>query len=156
MFPADNIRRYLDYTGVFRLSQDGSELTPVVKEGIHPNGLAFSPDETLLYVNETRRRHILAYDVQPDGSLAGGRVFYEDKGQERGAPDGMKVDVEGNVYCRSSGGIHVIAPSGKLLGRIRIPECSNLTWGDADWMAMYVTAREDILRMRLKISGIPV
>lgn len=156
MFPAEDIQRYLDFTGVFRLSPDGSDLTLVVADFESPNGLTFSPDEKLLYVNDTRWRHIRAFDVQPDGTLTNGRVFYEDNGKDRGNPDGMKVDVEGNIYCRASGGIHIISPAGKHLGRIKIPEFSNLGWGDADWRTMYVAARGDILRLRLKIPGVPV
>lgn len=152
----DDVQQYLDFKAVFRLSPDGSELTPVAMDFEGPNGIAFSPDESLLYVNDTRRRHIRAFDVLPDGMLADGRVFYEDRGQEPGVPDGMKVDVEGNVYCRASGGIHVISPTGKLLGRIRIAQITNLGWGDADWRTVYVTGHSDIYRFRLNVPGIPV
>ena len=81
-----------------------------------PNGLAFAPDESVLYVNDIQRRQINAFDVQEDGALGNRRVFYDAKGEERGAPDGMKVDQEGNVYCTGPGGIHVIDRTGRKLG----------------------------------------
>lgn len=155
-FPAEDVQQYLDFKAVFRLSPDGSVLIPVVADFESPNGLAFSPDEKLLYANDTRRRHIRVWDVQSDGSLTNGRVFYEDMGTERGNPDGMKVDVEGNVYCRASGGIHVIDPAGKLLGRILIPDISNMAWGDPDWRTLYITGHHDIYRLGLNIPGVPV
>lgn len=153
--PAD-IRRYLDYNAVFRLSPDGSKLTPVVTDFESPNGIAFSPDENLLYVNDSRRRHIRVFSVAAAGALADGRVFYEDEGSEPGASDGMKVDVEGNVYCRASGGIHVISPQGDLLGRIRLDSVANMAWGDSDWSSLYVVGGSTIHRIRLGIPGVPV
>jgi len=150
----DDVQQYLDFRAVFHLAPDGLTITPVTIEVPGCNGLAFSPDESLLYVNG--RRQIKVFDVQPDGSLKNGRLFYEDEGKEHGQADGMKVDVEGNVYCRSSGGIHVIDPRGNLLGRIRIPDMSNLGWGDADWKTMYIAGRSNIYRTRLNIPGVPV
>jgi len=76
---------------------------------------------------------------------------------EPGIADGMKVDVEGNVYCTGPGGIHVIDPKGKLLGRIRIPDhCTNMAWGDADWRTLYLTGSTSLYRLRLSVAGIPV
>jgi len=154
-FPAVDIQQYLDYKSVFRVNEDGSDPRPLVKDWDAPNGLAFSPDERLLYVNDTRRKHIRVFDVQPNGDLANGRVFYEDKLDGPGGPDGMKVDSEGNVYCTASGGVHVVAPDGRFLGRLRI-RGANLCWGDADWRTLYVTGRNDLFRVRLGIPGIPV
>jgi len=150
----DDVQQYLDFRAVFRLAPDGSTLVPVTVDVPGCNGLAFSPDESLLYVNG--RRQIKVFDVQSDGTLQNGRLFYEDEGKERGQADGMKVDIEGNVYCRSSGGIHVIDARGNLLGRIRIPDMSNLGWGDADWKTMYIAGRSNIYRIRLNIPGVPV
>jgi gluconolactonase len=154
--PGEDVQRYLDYCAVFRLSPDGATITPVVTDFANPNGLAFSPDESLLYINDTTRRHIRVFDVQPDGSLANGRLFYQDEGSEPGNPDGMKVDQEGNVYCTGSGGIHVVAPSGKLLGVIKLHPITNMAWGDADWRTLYVTGRAEFYRIRLGIPGVPV
>jgi gluconolactonase len=152
----EDAQRYLEFSAVFRLSPDGTTVTPVIEDCVNPNGLAFSPDESLLYVNDTTQRHIRVFDVQPDGSLQNGRVFYEDQGSEPGNPDGMKVDVEGNVYCTGSGGIHVLDPTGQLLGVIKLHPITNMAWGDADWKTLYVTGRAEIYRIRLNIPGVPV
>jgi gluconolactonase len=156
IFSPDDLQRYLPYQAVFRLSPDASSLAPVADDYVSPNGLAFSPDESILYVNDIQARLIKAYDVQPDGSLANSRVFYEAKGDERGAPDGMKVDSEGNVYCTGPGGIHVIDPRGNLLGRLLIPLSTNMCWGEADWRTFFVTNRTTTYRIRLNIPGVPV
>ena len=152
----EDVQKYLDFAGVYRVNADGSGVTLVTDQVEGPNGLCFSPDESLLYVNDTPRRNIQVYEVQPDGSLKNGRIFYTDTGTEAGVPDGMKVDVEGNVYCTGSAGIHVINRSGKLLGRIKVPEhVANMAWGDADFRTMYICAREVVYRIRLGIPGIP-
>ena len=134
----------------------GGAVTVVDRACEGPNGLCFSPNESILYINDTPNRNIHAYDVQPDGTLKNGRIFYTDTGIEPGVPDGMKVDVEGNVYCTSSAGVHVISPQGKLLGRIKVPEhVANFAWGDADFRTMYLTCREVVYRTRIGIPGVP-
>ena len=146
----------LAFCGVFRVAPDGA-LAAVADDFERPNGLAFSPDGKILYVDDTRRFHIRAFDVRPDGSLANSRVFAELRAPEPGVPDGMKIDIEGNVYCTGPGGVWVIAPSGVVLGRILPPEVpANVAWGDADWQTLYITARTSVYRVRLKIPGIPV
>ena len=122
----------------------------------YPNGLAFSPDEGILYVSNTRHhKHISAYDVRPDGTLANRRVFAElPQNGEPGVPDGMKVDVEGRTYCTGPGGVWVHGPDGDYIGKIRLPELpANLAWGDADNKTLYVTARTSVYRMRMKVEG---
>ena len=151
----EDVQRYLDFCPVFRLSPDGSTVTAVADDFESNNGLCFSPDESLLYVNDTRRRHIRVFDVQTDGGLRNGRIFYE-LGEEPGNPDGMKADMEGNIYCKASGGVHVIDPKGNLLGRIKLSNFSNMAWGDADWKTLYITGRSDLYRVRLNIPGVPV
>ncbi len=95
--------------------------------------------------------------MQADGTVKNSRRFVDIKGSEPGNPDGMKCDVRGNVYCTGPAGVHVFDPSGKYLGRIKIPEhCSNMAWGDADWKTMYMTARGSVYRMGLNIQGVPV
>lgn len=144
----------LGFNGVFRLDTKG-HLTAQVKDFNRPNGLAFSPDEKRLYVNDTEGRHIRVFDVQADGTLANGRVFAEVKGEKPGAPDGMRVDVRGNVYCTGSGGVHVFTPSGKFLGLIETPEvAANCGWGDADNKTLYITAGTTLYRIHLKIAGV--
>jgi len=154
---AQDVQRYLDWQGVYRITPDGKEVQLVTDEITYPNGLVFSPDEKLLYVNDTRLAHIKVYDVKTDGSLANGRLFHTLTGSEEGVADGMKVDVEGNVYCTGPGGVHVIAPSGKLLGRLMMPEhCTNMAWGDADWRSLYITTFNSVYRTRVKIPGVAV
>jgi sugar lactone lactonase YvrE len=146
----------LAFNGVFRVAPDGT-VAPVAEDFERPNGLAFSPDGKTLYVDDTRRFHIRAFDVRPDGSLANSRVFAETVADEPGVPDGMKVDVEGNVYCTGPGGVWVVAPSGEILGRIIPPEVpANVAWGGDDWRTLYMTARTSVYRVRLTIPGIPV
>ena len=150
----------LDFSGVYRLSPDLGTLTLLVRDFVLPNGLAFSPDESVLYINDSRRGHIRAFDLLPTGALAPAtdRVFCDLRGARPGVPDGMKVDVEGNVYCGGAGGIWVLDPSGKHLGTIvhGAPATTNLAWGDDDWKALYFTTRHTIGRVRLNIAGIPV
>jgi len=120
----------LDYNGVFRLDPNGT-LTLLDDSFVRPNGLAFSPDERTLYVDDSSEMHIRAFDVAADGSLSNGRLFavLREPGVE-GVPDGMKVDVAGNVFCTGPGGVWVLAPSGDLVLKIETPEVpANLAWG---------------------------
>jgi gluconolactonase len=146
----------LPFNGVYRLAPDG-ELALLADDFDRPNGLAFSPDESTLYVNDTVRGHIRAFDANPDGSLSNGRVLIEMQGSEPGAPDGMKVDQAGNIYCTGPGGFWIVEPDGKSLGRIILPELpANLAWGDPDRKSLYLTARTSMYRMRLGGPGITV
>ena len=157
--PEDDIQRYLDFHGVFRLAPDDGPLSLAIEDCAYPNGLCFSPDESLLYVNDTWLANIRVFDVRPDGSVGNARLFYELVGHEPGVADGMKVDVEGNVYVTGPGGIHVIDPRGNLLGRLRLPaHATNLAFGDADWRTLYVTTHSPglVYRVRLNVPGMPV
>lgn len=146
----------LPFNGVYRLAPD-SELVLLMDDFERPNGLAFSPDEAVLYVDDTARGHIRAFDVDSDSALSNGRVLIEMRSSEAGAPDGMKVDQRGNIYCTGPGGIWVIEPGGKCLGRIFLPELpANLAWGDSDWRTLYITARTSVYRLRLSVPGIAV
>lgn len=145
----------LDFNGVYRISPEGT-LSLLLNDYHLPNGLAFSPDESILYVNDTGRRTIHAYDVDTTGNLSNERLFIEMKGDEPGAPDGMKIDTKGNVYCTGPGGFWIISSEGKHLGTISLPEMpANMCWGDADYKTMYLTCRTGIYRMRFIIPGIP-
>ncbi len=146
----------LPFNGVYRLAPDG-ELVLLVDDFDRPNGLAFSPDESILYVNDTARRHIRSFDVSPEGSISNGRVLIEMNEPEPGAPDGMKVDQQGNIYCTGPGGFWIIEPGGKSLGRIMPPELpANFAWGDADYKTLFLTARTSLYRLRLIIPGMPL
>ena len=149
-------RQDLDFQGVYRLSPDGQTLTLLIDDFDRPNGLCFSPDESILYIDDTERMHIRAFDVQPDGTIANGRLFAEEEG-EGAAPDGMKIDVHGNVYLTGPGGIWVFDTSGEHLGVIQTPERSaNLAWGGDDWSTLFITASTSLYSVQCKVSGIPV
>lgn len=148
----------LKFNGVYRISPDGKTLTLLVDDFDRPNGLAFSPDESVLYIDDTSRQHIRAFDVKPDGTLASGRLFAELVSEgEQGRPDGMKVDVEGNIYCTGPGGAWVFDKGGKHLGTIKPPEIpANCAWGEADNKMLYITARTGLYRVSLSIAGVRV
>ena len=153
-----NIYSELDFCGVYRVSPDLGTINLLVRDYVTPNGLAFSPDESILYINDSRMRHIRAFDMQPNGllNLASDRVFCELKQDVPGAPDGMKVDVEGNVYCTGPGGVWIMDSSGKHLGTILAGAQSNLAFGGDDWKTLFITSRYTMARVSLKIAGIPV
>lgn len=147
-------RKELAFNGIFRIVDGTVQL--LSKEMHRPNGLAFSPDERYLYVanSDPRRKIWMRYDVQPDGSLAGGRIFLDLDGTDGQEPDGMKVDRDGNLYCTGPGGVWIVAPDGTALGVIHPPrEPSNCAWGDADGRTLYMTGRDEIYRVRLAIPG---
>lgn len=145
----------LGFYGVYRLAPDGT-LTLLVDDFVRPNGIAFSPDETKLYVNDSDKGHIRVFDVKPDGTLENGTIFAELKPpSEEGAADGMKVDIKGNIYSTAPGGVWIFSPDGELLGIIEIPEPpANIAWGDEDYKTLYITARNSLYRVRLQIRGI--
>ena len=150
----------LDFSGVYRVTPDLGSITLLARDFILPNGLAFSPDESVLYVDDSRKRHIRAFDLQPNGAVAPAtdRVFFQFTGDRPGLADGMKVDVEGNIYCAGPGGIWIIDASGKHLGTILTgsEQTTNCAWGGGDWKTLYITTRERVGRITCKISGIPV
>jgi gluconolactonase len=150
----------LDIAAFYRVSPDLKEINMLVRDFVNPNGLCFSPDEHILYLNDSNRhrKHIRAYDVEANGMLDLGseRLFCDMRGDARpGVPDGMKCDVEGNVYCTGPGGIWVLSPEGEHLGTI-LHRAVNLNWGDDDWQTLYFTGPTTLHRIRLNIPGIPV
>jgi gluconolactonase len=145
----------LDFRGVYRVEPDGSGLTVLADDFAQPNGLCFSRDETRLFVNDTERGHIRAFDVRADGLLSGGAVWAEVKGNGSGAPDGMKIDRDGNLYCCGPGGLHVFAPDARALGVIETPEVvANFTWGEDDLKSIFLTASTSLYRTRTKTPGV--
>jgi gluconolactonase len=144
--------------GVYRLSPDGNELTIVADDFLKPNGLAFSPDERRLYINDSsERRHIRVFDVRSDGTLANDRLFHDMNVKTSGSPDGMKVDVIGNVYCTGARGVWVFDAHGYHLGTILTPEQpANCAWGDKDWKTLYITAQSSIYKIRVNVPGVQV
>lgn len=145
----------LGFYGVYRLAPDG-KLTLLVKDLVLPNGIAFSPDEQKLYVNNSEAGYIAVFDVKPDGTVTNQRLFAELKdASQSGVPDGLKVDVEGNVYSTGPGGVWIFSPDGKLLGKISVPEtATNVAWGESDRKTLYITANTSLYRIRLKIAGV--
>ncbi len=149
-------KKELDFNGVFRLSN--GQLTLLYKGIPRPNGLAFTPDEKYLYLNnsEEDRKICLRFEVREDGTLANEKVFFDvTKDQSDGVPDGMKMDVKGNVYSTGPSGVWIFTPEGKHLGTIKPPEVpANLHWGEADAKTLYITARHGLYRIKLSIPGI--
>ena len=159
----------LDFAGVYRVSADLSAINLLVRDYVLPNGLAFSPDERVLYVNDSQGvfvnedmfrsvGRIDAYDVRANGMLANRRVLCELRGERSGIPDGMKVDVEGNVYCTGPGGVWVIDPTGRHMGTIltEVDHTTNMAWGGEDWRTLFITTAETMGRIQTKIPGMPV
>jgi gluconolactonase len=145
----------LGFYGVYRLASDG-KLTLLVKDLVLPNGIAFSPDEQKLYVNNSEARYIAVFDVKPDGTVTNERLFADLKdASQGGVPDGLKVDLQGNVYSTGPGGVWIFSPDGKLLGKISVPEtATNLAWGESDRKTLYITGSTSLYRIRLKIAGV--
>ncbi len=152
----DDPRKELPYSGVYRAFNGSIQLVSTDLTG--PNGLAFSPDERYLYVGnwDPRKKVVMRYEVQPDGSLANGSVFYDmTHAPGEDALDGIKVDQQGNLYVCGPGGIWILSPQGKHLGLIKGPEDPhNLAWGDDDGKTLYITALTGIYRIRVNIPGI--
>ena len=170
----DESERELGSSALFRLMPDG-RLELLATDMNYPNGLAFSPDESLLYASNTRPDpHLHVYDVRADGTLTNSRVFAEmpyvpaepgatfvtPRGvirpavEKGGVPDGLKVDVKGRIYCTGPSGIWVWEADGTYLGLITLPELpASLAWGDDDRRTMYVTARTSVYRLRVKTPG---
>ena len=150
----------LQYSGLYRVTADLGTKSLLTETFIQPNGLAFTPDERLLYVNDSRRRHIRAFELLPNGMLAKqtDAVFADLAGNEPGVPDGMKVDVAGNVYCGGSGGLYILNAQGKKLGRIvhGHPATTNIAFGGDDWKTLYFTSRSSLFSLNLKVAGVPV
>jgi len=150
----------LGFAGVFRISPDRGALTLLVDDFLTPNGIAFSPDEKVLYVNDSARRHIRAFDLQPNGTLARqtDRIFADLSGPESGVPDGMKVDSAGNVFCGGAGGLYIFDPNGKKLGRVvhGFANTANIAFGGDDWKTVYFCTRTSLGSFKVKIAGVPV
>jgi gluconolactonase len=139
----------LDVQGVYRLAPDG-KLQLLAADFALPNGLAFSPDESILYVDDSAHKHIRAFDVRADGSLANSRVLLDMASTDPGVPDGLKVDSQGNVFCTGPGGLWVCRADGTLLGRVVLPELpANVAFGE-DGSVIYATARTSVYRIKTK------
>ena len=154
----DDPRKELPYSGVFRVSPDSKIVQLLTNELSGPNGLAFSPDEKYFYVDnwDEKKKIIMRYEVNPDGTLSNGKVFFDMTSAEgKDALDGMKIDQKGNLYVSGPSGLWIISPEGKHLGTIVGPEHPhNFAWGDDDGKTLYLCAKKGLYRIRLNIPGI--
>jgi len=154
----DDPRKELPYSGVFRVSADGTQVRLLTTDLKGPNGLAFSPDEKYFYLAnwDAERKIIMRYEVLSDGGLANGTVFFDMTSAEgEDALDGMKIDQKGNLYVSGPGGLWIISPEGKHLGTIVGPEHPhNFAWGDDDGKTLYMCAKTGLYRIRLNVPGI--
>ena len=152
-YGVDPAKRELDFQGVYRISPDGV-LTLLVDDFEKPNGLVFSPDEKILYIADTDRKHVKAYDVKPDGTLTNGRIFADLSAERQHGPDGMKVDEKGNLYV-TSGVVWIFDKTGKHLGNIVTPEApANCAFGGKDNKTLFITARTSVYKVQLKVKGL--
>jgi len=144
----------IPYQGVYRLDDSG-KVTLLTKDLTQPNGLAFSPDGKRFYVDDSAEKNIRVYDVQPDGTLANGRIFGEEKGNKgEGVPDGMRVDRKGNIFVTGPKGIWVWDPQGHHIGTIAMPEQpANLAWGGPHYDTLYITATHGVYKLHTKTKG---
>jgi gluconolactonase len=151
----DDARKELPFSGVYGLIDGKLKLLSTDFTG--PNGLAFSPDEKYLYVDnwDTAKKVVKRYEVAADGTLSNGKVFFDVTGAPgEEALDGLKVDREGNVYFSGPGGVWIVSPEGKHVGTLKGPELpANFTFGDADGKTLYLCARKSVYRVRLGVSG---
>jgi gluconolactonase len=147
----------LDFQGVYRVGPDPTSPELLVDDFERPNGLCFALDESRLFINDTARQHIRVFEVTRAGTLAHGRLWAETKGDRPGAPDGMKLDRDGNVWCSGPGGIHVFTPDGTLREVIDVPErVANFAWGDDDYCSLFLTASTSLYRIRTAVPGHPL
>ena len=138
--------------GVYRLTSDGA-LKLIADDFTLPNGLAFSPDESILYIADSLHKHIRAFDVASDGTLKNSRIVLDLNSDDPGVPDGMKIDVAGNIFTSGPGGVWVCRPDGTFLGRILVPELpANVAWGE-DGSVLFATARTSFYRIQTRTRG---
>ena len=148
----------LDFQGVYRIAPGGGDPQLLVDDFAQPNGLCFSTDESLLYINDTTRAHIRVFDVQSDGTIANSRVLADGIGSgslEIGdLVDGMKLDERGNVWVTGPGGVCVFDPDGNHIGTVEVPEnVGNINWGGPNWSQLFIPATSSMYRIQCKVSG---
>jgi gluconolactonase len=165
--PYGDPTKELPFNGVYRLpgalthkpgaAPDRTQLQLLIKDLPRPNGIAFSPDEKYLYVNNSEPKKLwMRYTVKADGTLTDAKLFFDASSDSRvGNPDGMKVDEKGNLYSAGPAGVWIFSPEGKHLGTLDIPEkVGNVAWGGADHKTLYIAASASIYRITLKVPGV--
>lgn len=142
------------FQGVYRLDAKG-KVTLLTKDLTQPNGLAFSPDGKLLYIDDSEQKNIRVYRFHPDGTISDGKIFAnEDDGTKDGVPDGIRIDKQGNLFVVGPRGIWVWSPAGVHLGTIELPEQpANLAWGGDDNATLYITATTSVYKIPTKTRG---
>jgi gluconolactonase len=148
----------LDFQGVYRIAPGGGDPQLLVDDFDQPNGLCFSTDESLLYINDTTRAHIRVFDVAGDGTLDNGRVLADGIGSGDLAigdlVDGMKLDERGNIWITGPGGVCVFDADGQHIGTVEVPEnVGNVNWGGPDWDQLFIPATTSVYRIQCKVSG---
>jgi gluconolactonase len=148
----------LDFQGVYRIPPGGGDPELLVDDFGQPNGLCFTADEALLYINDTENRNIRVFDVQDDGSLANGREVAGEIGSGDLAigdlVDGMKLDERGNIWVTGPGGVCVFDPEGTHIGTVEVPEnVGNLNWGGPGWNELFIPASTSLYRITCSVSG---
>jgi gluconolactonase len=147
----------LTFRGVYTVRGEGDAPELLVNDFAQPNGLCLSADESRLFVNDTERQQIRVFDLGGDGRLSNGRLWAETVGAGAGAPDGMKLDSAGNIYCCGPGGIHVFTPDARCLGVIRMPESTaNFCFGGEDLRTLFICASTSIYALRVVVPGHPL
>jgi gluconolactonase len=150
----------IPFNGVYRVAAADGSVTAVVRDFERPNGLVITSDGRQIFIDDTARQHVRAFDLGADGGLSNGRVFVEvAHGEILARPDGMKLDTLGNLYiaANTAEGIWVYAADATLLGWIGVPEPpANLAWGGADQRTLFVTARTSVYRVPMLVAGQPL
>jgi gluconolactonase len=159
--------KQLRFNGVYRIPDatdrtpgsppDNAKLQLLISDLPRPNGIAFSPDYKTLYVTNSEPKKLwMRYKVRSDGTVADGTIIYDATSDKRvGGPDGIKVDVNGNLYGTGPGGIWIFSPAGKHIGTIALPgRAGNLAWGDQDAKSLYITAADTLYKVRVNIPGL--
>lgn len=143
----------LDVNGVYRYSEDEG-LQLLIEDFERPNGIVFSPDEEKIYVNDTSTNQIRVYRVNKDGTVESGEVFATMEGDEAGAADGMKVDVDGNLYTTGPGGLWIFSPEGELIQQVKMPSrITNLAWGSLKNSTLFLTSPEAVYKLETNQKG---
>lgn len=153
----DDKSREIEYFGVYKISPD-RKVTLEIKDLVRPNGVALSPDHKTLYVAQSDvKAYIMSYPINSDGSVGKGKLLFDasylNQQGLHGAPDGLKVDQNGNIFTTGPGGVLILSPKGKLLGRIETGAATaNLAWGE-DGGTLFITADMYLLKIKTKTKG---
>ncbi len=151
-YGVDRKERELPFSGVYRIDPEGS-LTLLTKSFSRPNGIVLSPNENTLYVNDSAKDHVRVFDLK-DGSMTNGRIFARPDSDEKGTVDGMTVDSNGNLYTTGPGGVWIYSSGGKKLDRLKVPpRATNVAFGGPDRKTLYITAAQNVFRVKLNTVG---